>query len=255
MMTNEIKYKIIDSTNNEAQRQLQNGMAPKEDFVIRADFQTDGRGQRGNSWHSLNAENLTFSYVFFPQKLEVQNQFLLSQAVSTAIVRYLQDLGVQDVSIKWPNDIYVGMLKICGMLIENSVSGHYIKNSIVGVGININQTKFPDNIPNPTSLSIQTGKKYDLDDEFAVLMGHIRTALESISLRPNPDLMPLYKSLMLGMNKTMVYISGGKVFKGIIRDVDKYGMLSVENADTHETMAYAFNEVNLVVPEVKKENI
>lgn len=249
MVFNEIKYKVIDSTNDEAQRQLQSGMAPREDFVIRADFQTAGRGQRGNSWYSHDAENLTFSYVFFPEKLPVQNQFMLSQAVSTAIVKYLQDLGVEGVSIKWPNDIYVGMKKICGMLIENSVAGHYIKSSIVGVGININQTSFPDNLPNPTSLKLNTGDSYNLDTEFMTLLGHIRTALQSITMGRNPDLMHLYKSHMLGMDTPLRYISGGKVFNGIIRDVDSYGMLQLENEETREVVSYAFNEVNLVIPE------
>lgn len=254
-MTNEIKYKIIDSTNSEAQRQLQNGVAPKEDFVIRADFQTDGRGQRGNTWYSPNAENLTFSYVFFPPKLEVQNQFMLSQAVATAIASYLQDHGVADVSIKWPNDVYVGMKKICGMLIENSVSGHYVKYSIVGVGININQTKFPENLPNPTSLSIVAGGSYDLDDEFAKLISLIREGLYFISHRNAPVLMQKYKSLLLGMDRTLIYRSGGRVFKGIIRDVDSHGYLLLEDDATHEVQSYAFNEVNLVIPEQKKENI
>jgi len=254
-MTNEIKYKIIDSTNSEAQRQLQNGVAPKEDFVIRADFQTDGRGQRGNTWYSPNAENLTFSYVFFPPKLEVQHQFMLSQAVSVAVADYLKDNGVQDVSIKWPNDVYVGMRKICGMLIENSLSGHYVKYSIVGVGVNINQTVFPENLPNPTSLSLSTGNTYDLDAEFAKLIGLIREGLYFISRKNEAVLMQRYKSMLLGLNRTLIYRSGGKVFKGIIRDVDSHGYLMLEDEATHEVQTYAFNEVNLVIPEMTKDNI
>ncbi|MCQ2250631.1 MAG: biotin--[acetyl-CoA-carboxylase] ligase [Bacteroidales bacterium] len=254
-MTNEIKYKIIDSTNNEAQRQLQNGVAPKEDFVIRADFQTEGRGQRGNTWYSPNAENLTFSYVFFPPKLEVQHQFMLSQAVSVAVADFLIDNGVQDVSIKWPNDVYVGMRKICGMLIENSLSGHYVKHSIVGVGVNINQTVFPENLPNPTSLSLCTNRQYNLDDEFAKLIGLIREGLYFISRKNEAALMQRYKSMLLGLNRTMIYRSGGKVFKGIIRDVDSHGYLVLEDEASHEVQTYAFNEVNLVVPEMIKENI
>ena len=255
-MTNEIKYKIIDSTNSEAQRQLQNGVAPKEDFVIRADFQTDGRGQRGNTWYSPNAENLTFSYVFFPPKLEVQCQFMLSQAVALAVASYLKDRGVQDVSIKWPNDVYVGMKKICGMLIENSVSGHYVKYSIVGVGVNINQTVFPENLPNPTSLSLVTGgKSYDLDEEFPQLISMIREGLYMISRKNAQILMQNYKSMLLGIGRTLIYRSGGKVFKGIIRDVDSHGYLQLEDEATHEVQSYAFNEVNLVIPEHKKENI
>lgn len=254
-MLNEIKYKIIDSTNSEAQRQLQSGVAPKEDFVIRADFQTDGRGQRGNTWHSPNEQNLMFSYVFFPSKLEVKNQFMLSQAAATAVARYLTNNGVENVSIKWPNDIYVGMKKICGMLIENAVSGHYIKYSIVGIGININQVNFPENLPNPTSLTRITGRLYDLDTEFAAVIENLRNNLYEISRLNADTLMKRYKSMMLGLDRTLIYRSGGRVFKGIIRDVDYRGMLILEDAETGVSNQYAFNEVNLVIPEQNKENI
>ena len=254
-MTNEIKLSIIDSTNNEAQRQIQNGVAPKGDFVIRADFQTDGRGQRGNTWHSPNAMNLMFSYVYFPVKLEVRHQFMLSQAAATAVAEYLTRKGVEGVSIKWPNDIYVGMKKICGMLIENTVSGHYIRYSIIGIGVNINQTKFPENLPNPTSLTIHTGKQYDLDEEFATILEILRQKIYAISTANAGSLMQSYKSVMLGLNKPLIYRSGGKVFKGIIRDVAHNGMITVEDAETHETQQYAFNEVNLVIPEQTKDNI
>ncbi|MBO7440197.1 MAG: biotin--[acetyl-CoA-carboxylase] ligase [Bacteroidales bacterium] len=254
-MTNEIKYSIIDSTNNEAQRQLQNGVAPKGDFVIRADFQTDGRGQRGNTWYSPNAMNLMFSYVFFPTKLEVRNQFMLSQASAIAVAEYLKQKGVEDVSIKWPNDVYVGMKKICGMLIENTVSGHYIRYSIIGIGLNINQTTFPDNLPNPISLTKCTGKQYDLDQEFSTIIEILRQKIYDISASNAETLMSQYKSIMLGLDRTLIYRSGGKVFKGIIRDVDRHGMLTVEDAETNVQQSYAFNEVNLVIPEQKKENI
>ena len=252
-MTNEIKYSIIDSTNDEAQRQLQNGIAPKEDFVIRADFQTDGRGQRGNTWHSPNAMNLMFSFVHYPVKLEARHQFMLSQAAALSVAEYLAQKGVADVSIKWPNDIYVGMKKICGMLIENAVSGHYIRYSIIGIGININQTAFPDNLPNPTSLAIQTGREdYDLDAEFATIIEILRQNIMGISTANADILMKRYKAIMLGLDRTLIYRSGGKVFKGIIRDVDKHGFLTVEDAETHEAQQYAFNEVNLVIPEQRK---
>ncbi len=252
-MTNEIRYSIIDSTNNEAQRQIQNGVAPKGDFVIRADFQTDGRGQRGNTWHSPNAMNLMFSYVYFPAKLEARHQFMLSQAAALSVAEYLTKNGVKDVSIKWPNDIYVGMKKICGMLIENTVSGHYIRYSIIGIGVNINQIQFPENLPNPTSLALQTGKAdYDLDYEFSTIIEILRQNIYDILPAAFDSLMQRYKNIMLGLDKTLIYRSGGKLFKGIIRDVDRHGMLTVEDAETHESQQYAFNEVNLVIPEQTK---
>ncbi len=253
MQTQEQKFKIIDSTNNEAQRQLKSDNPPTHDFVIRADFQTEGRGQRGHTWTSTNAENLTFSYVFMPEKLEVQNQFMLSQTVSTVVADFLEKHGIQNVYVKWPNDVYVGMKKICGMLIENTLSGHYIKNSIIGVGVNINQTLFPANIPNPISMTQITGQHYNLDEMFYEMMELLRNGLSKISRENIPALKKKYMSKLLGLNKVMIYSAHGKIFKGIIKDVDYHGYITIENADDHTEQTYDFNEVNLIIPEQKKD--
>ena len=132
--------------------------------VVWADFQTAGRGQRGNSWESNAGENLTFSYVLHPDFVIAQEQFLLSEIAALAVKETLEEY-VEYVSIKWPNDIYWKQKKICGMLIENNLTGISIHRSICGVGININQEVFNGSAPNPISLRQIIGRVVDLIDE------------------------------------------------------------------------------------------
>ena len=139
-----------NSTNNYLQS-LCSEQKVEELTVVVADFQTSGRGQRGNSWESDPGKNLLFSTVIFPEFLEARRQFLISQIISLAIKEEL-DTYTTDISIKWPNDIYWKEKKICGMLIENDLMGRNISQSIIGIGININQEIFHSSAPNPVSL-------------------------------------------------------------------------------------------------------
>ena len=246
------KFKIIDSTNSEAQRQLQSENAPKEDFVIRADFQTDGKGQRGHTWQAENAANLTFSYVFMPENLDVRNQFLLSQTAALSVVEFLEKNGIENPVIKWPNDIYVGMKKICGMLIENTLSGHLIKNSIIGIGINVNQSIFPENLPNPVSMTNLTGKFYDLENLFAQMIEILQKRLQSLDVNNFSALKEEYLKKLLGLNRTLIYSSHGQIFKGVIKDVDSHGYITVFNENSGDNTTYDFNQINLIIPEQKK---
>lgn len=149
-----------NSTNNYLQS-LCSKQKMEELTVVIADFQTSGRGQRGNSWESDSGKNLLFSTVIFPEFLEARRQFLISQIISLAIKEEL-DTYTTDISIKWPNDIYWKEKKICGMLIENDLMGRNISQSIAGIGININQETFHSSAPNPVSLRQITGKEFDL---------------------------------------------------------------------------------------------
>ena len=141
--------------------------------TITTDFQTSGRGQRGNSWESERGQNLMFSFVLYPTFLKARKQFLLSQIISLAIKEEL-DTHVSDVSIKWPNDIYWKDKKICGMLIENDLTGTHISRSIAGIGININQEAFISPAPNPVSLKQITGQSYSPEQILASIMRRIK---------------------------------------------------------------------------------
>ena len=249
---NIIHLPIIDSTNDEAQRRISLNREATDDFVIRADFQTDGRGQRGNTWHSENAVNLMFSYVFHPKDLEVTDQFLLSQAASAAVAEYLNANNIPQVSVKWPNDIYSGMKKICGMLIENSVMGKYIRTSIIGIGINVNQRIFPENLPNPVSMANISHQVYNLDTEFESITAILQKHLAQISKDNRQMLKKEYTGHLLGLGKTLIYNAKGNIFKGVVKDVDDFGHITVENVSTGESQKYDFKEIELVIPEQNK---
>ena len=124
----------------------------REFTLVTADYQTAGRGQRGNSWESERGQNLLLALVARPAFLPAAAQFRLSQtialAVADTVARY-----TDDVAVKWPNDVYVGDRKICGMLIENSLKGQQMHTSTIGIGLNVNETAFPEYLPNPVSMA------------------------------------------------------------------------------------------------------
>lgn len=145
--------KTIDSTNSEALRRM--GELPSG-TVLAAYEQTAGRGQRGNTWFSEPGKNLTFSIVLkFPAGfLAAGDAFLLNCLCSVAAVDCLSGFGVV-ASVKWPNDIFVGGRKICGMLLENGLIGSFVAHSVMGIGMNVFQTEFP--LVNATSLALALG--------------------------------------------------------------------------------------------------
>ena len=148
-------FKSLDSTNEEARRHISD---IDNLSVLSALKQTAGRGQRGNTWTSNAGENLLFSIVLklSPDDsrlgvLDARDQFALNEIAALSVVDFLRSHEIQ-AQIKWPNDIYVGSRKICGILIENSLRGKHVSSSIIGIGLNINQRNFDVNLPNPTSM-------------------------------------------------------------------------------------------------------
>lgn len=131
-------------------------------IVAWAEYQTAGKGCGSNSWESERGKNLTYSMMIHPESIPANEQFLVSMAVANSIAKVLSGY-VEEVSIKWPNDIYVGDRKICGILIENSLKGSCIRDSIIGVGLNVNQLRFVSDAPNPVSLANLTGRLFDRD--------------------------------------------------------------------------------------------
>lgn len=160
-------------------------------LVVASRTQTAGRGQRGNSWEAEPGANLTFSQLLRPMTIGAVRQFELSMIVSLAIAdtldAILAEAGVaQRTAIKWPNDIYVGDSKICGILIENTISGCRIDRSIAGIGININQTRFVSDAPNPCSLRQFTGLSYNLEPLLQRFAEAIADALSAYETAPDP---------------------------------------------------------------------
>lgn len=195
-----------------------------EGSIIITDHQESGRGQRGNQWLATAQQNLTFSTIFEPQFLNIADNFYLNIFISLAIRDFLSTILGNSVKIKWPNDIYYQNSKICGILIENFLKGHHISQSIVGIGLNINQNEF--SIVNATSLYQITNQRYNLEGCLNNLIDHLEKRY--LQLR-NLDL----KNLKMEYYKNMYWFAESRIFKsdhefeGSITGIDDCGKLQI----------------------------
>lgn len=169
--------------------------------VVAVRCQTAGRGQGTNSWESAPGENLTFSVVLKDLDISPKEQIAISQITALSVVDFLSKHGIE-AKIKLPNDIYVRSKKICGILIENSLCGNKIKWSIVGIGINVNQTIFPSSLPNPTSMLLEknfTAQSLDLllNQFHEIYSGHYSHYLSSRSEGKLNALAQLFNSKLI----------------------------------------------------------
>ena len=165
-----IWLETADSTNNELKRRIG---ALDNLSVIAAESQSAGRGQGSHSWFASPGRNLTFSVLFrYGGSLEVRDVLLVTCVASLAVRSYLHSHGVE-ARIKWPNDVWVSDRKVCGILIENILDGNLVRESIVGFGLNLNETDWPEELPNPVSLCELTGERYDIREELVLLKKEI----------------------------------------------------------------------------------
>lgn len=215
--------------------------------VLAARAQTAGRGQRGNSWEAEPGRNLTFSILLRPSVLEAARSFELSMIVSLALLRILQPLVPGPVMIKWPNDIYAGDRKLCGILIENAFCGTRIERSVVGIGVNVNQDVFRSDAPNPVSLRQLTGRSYDLDALLADIASAILSDLSDYEAAPDPQsLSERYRaSLWRGTGEhDWLDCATGEVLRAPIADIALSGHLTL---GTRPPRTYAFKEIAAVL--------
>lgn len=161
-----IQLEEVDSTNQYATQLLQQQPAPIAGTIVTTNYQYNGKGQRGNGWHSEAGKNMTISLILYPKQLFAHQQFALSQTIALGIYQFICTLvtDATKVRIKWPNDIYYENKKLGGILIENTIHGQHLSSSIVGIGLNINQIHFPSTLPNPISLSQITDIQYTISD-------------------------------------------------------------------------------------------
>ena len=240
----------IDSTNRYLADLCASGN-PQEFTVVCADYQTAGKGQRGNSWESARGENLLFSLLLRPVWLEPRRQFVLSQLVALAIRDELEALVGGEVCIKWPNDVYWREKKLCGILIEHDLQGEGIGRSICGVGININQYEFVSGAPNPVSLWQITGRRYD---RMAVLEGILRRlwagyeALRADTAGVGSALSARYEACLFRREGIHLYKDTGGVFPARILRVGPDGRFVLLDKEGRER-SYLFKEVQYVLPE------
>lgn len=233
---------LTQSTNDDARSSEYQHMD-----VIWAEQQSAGRGQRGHSWHSREGENLTFSVVLTPEFLPIVEQFLLSEIVALSLVEALGEYGVE-CRIKWTNDIYAGDNKIVGVLIEHSLSGDKIMRTIAGIGINVNQLSFPEDLPNPTSMVVVSGREHSREAVLASFLHHLEVWYDRLERGEKRAVEESYRKLMYHLDEQHTYAyPSGERFEAIIRGVRPSGELRLEHTDG-TIREYAFKEVEFVLP-------
>ena len=200
--------------------------------VILADEQTAGRGQRGMKWQSESGSNLLMSIILKHDNLSVDRQFLLTQVASLSVVDLLRKIGLS-AQIKWPNDIYVGDRKICGMLIENNLSGAVIRSSIVGIGLNVNQSYF--DLTTATSIKLEKGQSFPIQEILFSFICSFNLFYDQLISSRLKDIEDLYKSNLLGYEQKRIFEDERGEFLGIIRGVDPNGKLRMEVNGVEQT--------------------
>lgn len=221
-----IELTDIDSTNNYAMRLLNEGMA-EHGLVVRADFQTAGKGQLGNTWLAEESKNLLMSVILDTSELAIEKQFYLNAAICTCVADTLMThYDLRHVTVKWPNDIYAGNLKIAGILIENNIRGTVWTNTVVGIGINVNQMRFPD-LTTATSIRLETGKSHKVNHLMRQLNKNLNGYLEK--LEQNPDaLFEVYNQLLMNVGKSIHYKRNFELESGTLLGVNAQGLLEVD---------------------------
>ena len=235
----------VTSTNDLVYRSVVTDPSLTEGYGVSAGFQSKGRGERGNSWESSKNQNLLLSFLLKPG-LPVSRQFLLSQIISLAIAEYLVDHDIDGVKIKWPNDIYVGDRKIAGILIQNILQGRAIRNSIIGIGLNLNQTEFYSDAPNPISLKAITDREYSIQTECLLLLDTITKNYTELFKVRKAKPQNMYRFLLYRLNEKATFLDKENLpFEGIIKGVDDQGNLEVERQ--HGIEHFGFKEIKYVI--------
>ena len=232
------RFKNIDSTNKYLQNLLEEGHDVVDNIVV-ADFQSSGKGQGKNVWQSENGKNLLFSIALDMSCLRAENQFVLTQMVSIAMINVLKKyLPEENLFIKWPNDIYFKNKKIAGILIKNEIKGMMMGTSIIGIGLNVNQESFDENLPNPISMKMITGKDYDLESILNDICFELRTL--SLEFKVNAHSSQLtahnYTNKLYRYKQWSFYQHEGSVKEMMIVGYDQFGRLLLKEKNDREVV-------------------
>ena len=223
--------KSTNSTNSLMKELLAKGEWPERECFVYAGYQTAGRGQTGNSWESEADKNLLCSILLPPDK----DLYFLNIAVGVAILRMIGE----DFTIKWPNDIYWQDKKVAGILVENAILGNEVKYSIAGIGLNVNQTTFVSDAPNPISLKQITGKEYDIDALMQEVYAKVQETL-------NEDVWEEYKNHLYRRDGFWKYEDQNGIFEARIIDVLPTGEIVLCDRNG-QNRTYGFKQIKYIL--------
>ncbi len=221
-----IKHDSLPSTNSFLSDLLKHQVLD-EGTVVVADYQEAGRGLGEHSWVSNRAENLLMSLLLFPAFLSASRQFHLSRVASLAICDALEILGLSS-SIKWPNDILTEKGKIAGILIEHGIAGNSISHTVIGLGLNLNQTVFPEFRVPATSLALESGRKADLTEVGELVESSLINRYQELKDGAFETLEKEYREKLFKAGVPSVFKVGEELIEGTIRGVNDFGELMVE---------------------------
>ena len=239
-----IKLSAIDSTNSYL-KELAKETVLQDETVVLANRQFSGRGQMGSGWLSREGQSLTFSMFKEFQTMQISHQFLISMAVSLAIANTLKSMGIPKIAIKWPNDILSANWKIGGILIENVLEGSFVKYSIIGIGLNVNEIDFP-NLPQASSLKLVTGKTFQLEEVFHKTLKKVFNNLENLSTKDFSKMRQLYENSLFRKDMVSVFETpNGLRINGITKGVSDSGELLVET-ENDLLQKFQLKEVKLI---------
>ena len=244
-MMHHIHLAETTSTNAIARQELP--LCPSPLLLVTTDYQTVGRGQRGNTWEAAPGKNLLFTLALHSTSVKASEQFILCELISVATCEALR-LYTSDIHIKWPNDIYYRDHKLCGILIEHDLEGSHLANTLIGVGLNVNQELFTSDAPNPISLCQVLGHSIDrepllttITDRFSALYQEFLTSTLS-----REALHKRYLNLLYRLHTPALYKDARGHFRATLRNVELDGRLRLE--DEQGTLrSYLFKEVAYVV--------
>jgi BirA family biotin operon repressor/biotin-[acetyl-CoA-carboxylase] ligase len=232
----------VDSTNLHAMRQIHAGMAVNGQAYFALE-QTEGKGQRGKTWHAAPNESILLSIILDSTKLSPSQSFRLSATMALAAQELISSLVTQPVFIKWPNDIYIGDRKAGGILIDNVMNGGAWRWAVVGIGLNINQISFPDHLPQAISTRMACGAEFQCETLAKQLCGIFENRWQQLLLGNWPTILSDYNHALYGRNMVKKLKWGSVVTPCVIKRVNEQGVLL---AGENEEWRFEHGEVEWV---------
>ena len=238
---NLLKFSSLPSTNDHCWELLSHKSLP-DGTVIWTPTQTQGKGQRGRSWISERGKSLSFS-IFFKPKVNVSEQFFLNKAVTLGVCEGVSSLGVKS-KIKWPNDIYIENKKVAGILIENSLKGNLLQETVVGVGVNLNQEQFPKDLPNAVSLKQVLKQPFNIEFVLEEFCYYIEKRYMQFKSGHFEKIDADYHNVLYRHKKMQTFQVGNERFDAQFVAVDKTGKINLLHQG--HISVYAMGEVDFV---------
>ena len=239
-----IKLDAIDSTNSYLKKLL-NKESLDDLTVVVSKHQSQGKGRNGNVWVNKPSLNLAFSIYKRFRNFDIEKKFMLNVISSISVNEILKKYNLSDLTVKWPNDIMAGNKKISGILIENNITGNMIKYSVIGIGININQSEFK-NLPNATSIFIETGKLNSVERLTNELQKTLKKNFNKFKTNED-ELLNIYNSLLYRKNEISNFSTNEtSKFQGEIINVTKNGKITIKELN-QQFSKYADSEIKLII--------